>query len=56
MNNEMNNGLGPNTMPTPEQSVQSVPTAPVAPTPVAAPVAPQPVAQPVQPAAHTATT
>ena len=51
MNNEMNNGLGPNTMPTPEQPVQSVPTAPVAPTPVAAPVAPQPVAQPVQPAA-----
>ena len=51
MNNEMNNGLGPNTMPTPEQPVQSVPTAPVAPTPVVAPVAPQPVAQPVQPAA-----
>ena len=51
MNNEMNNGLGPNTMPTPEQSVQSVPTAPVAPTPVAAPVAPQPA--PLNPGVET---
>lgn len=61
MNNEMNNGLGPNTISTPEQPVQSVPTTPVqpvAPTPVAptpaepvVPVAPvvEPVQQPVQP-------
>ena len=61
MNNEMNNGLGPNTMPTPEQPVQSVPTAPVdspvqptvapvAPTPVEpTPVAPQPMPTPVAP-------
>lgn len=61
MNNEMNNGLGPNTMPTPEQPVQSVPTAPVdspvqptvapvAPTPVEpTPVASQPMPTPVAP-------
>ena len=48
MNNEMNNGLGQNTVPTPQQPVQSVPTAPVPEAPVA-PVAPAPVAEPVVP-------